>query len=54
VRVKVDEVIVDEVIAWLKVAVTVELTATPVAALSGVTAVTVGGTGAAPVVKVHV
>jgi hypothetical protein len=54
VSVNVDVVIVDAVIAWLNVAVTVVFKATPVAALSGVTAVTVGGTGAAAVVKVQV
>jgi hypothetical protein len=40
-----------EFIAWLKVAVTAVLTATPVAALAGVTAMTVGA--AAAVVKVQ-
>jgi hypothetical protein len=54
VSVKVDEVIVDAFIAWLKVAVTAVLMATLVAPLSGETAVSVGGTGAAAVVKVHV
>jgi hypothetical protein len=43
---------VDEFIASLKFAVTVVLTDTPVAALAGVTAVTVGA--AATVVKVQV
>jgi len=43
--VNVDVVIDAEFIATLKVAVTVELTATAVAALPGVVAVTVGGTG---------
>jgi hypothetical protein len=50
VRVKVKAVIVPEFIAWLKVADTVVLIATPVLALVGVTAVTVGG-GAVAVVN---
>jgi hypothetical protein len=44
-KVKVEEVIVDAFIAVLKVAVTAELTATPVLALGGVTAVIVGAIG---------
>jgi hypothetical protein len=51
VSVNVDVVIVEAFIGWLKVAVMGAVIATPVAALRGVTAVTVGGTGAAPVVK---
>jgi hypothetical protein len=54
VSVKVDEVIVDGFIAALKVAFTNVPTATPVAPLVGETAVTVGGTTAAPVVKLQV
>jgi hypothetical protein len=55
VTVKVEELIVAAFIAWLKVAVRADVTATPVAALRGVTDVTVGGTGgAAAVVNVHV
>ena len=52
VRVKVEAVIVDEVIAWLKVAVTVvEMTAV-VLRLAGVTAV-IAGAGAVAVVNVQ-
>jgi hypothetical protein len=48
--VKVELVMVDELIEVLNVAVIVELRATPVLALTGVTAVTVGA-GAAAVVN---
>jgi hypothetical protein len=48
--VKVEELIVAALIAWLKVAVTVVLTATLLAPLAGVTVVTVGA-GAATVVN---
>jgi hypothetical protein len=52
--VNVAAVIVDALIAWLKVAVmTGVATGTFAAAFAGVTAVTVGGAGAAAVVKVH-
>jgi hypothetical protein len=50
VSVNVDAVRVDAFIAWLKVAVTVVLTATPVAAPRGVTAVTIGAAGGGCVV----
>jgi len=53
VNVNVDVFMVDAVIAWLKVAVRLVLTATLAAPVAGVTAVTVGGTGAAAVVKLH-
>jgi hypothetical protein len=52
-RVKLDEVSVDELIAWLKVAVSAEFTATLVAPDDGVVDVTVGATGADAVVNVH-
>ena len=52
VNVKVKAVIVDGVIAWLKVAVTAVAMAPPVDPLVGVTAVTVGG-GAVAVVNVQ-
>jgi hypothetical protein len=53
VSVNVDEVMDEALIASLKVAVTVVPVATLVAALSGVTAVTMGATGAATVVKLQ-
>jgi len=45
---------VDAVMAWLKVAVRAVLVPTLAVPVAGVTAVTVGGTGAAAVVNVHV
>jgi hypothetical protein len=53
VSVKVDELIVAEFIASLKVAVSAWLIDTFVAAFTGTVAVTVGGTAGAIVVKVH-
>jgi hypothetical protein len=49
----VDVVSEEAVIAWLNVAETVVLTLTPEAALPGVIDVTMGGTSAAAVVKLH-
>ncbi len=43
--VKVELLIVAAFIAWLKVAVTIEVTVTPVAPLAGVVAITVGAVG---------
>jgi hypothetical protein len=55
VSVNVDAIIVAGFIASSNIAVIAVLSATPVARLRGVTAVTVGGTvlGVAPVLKVH-